>query len=232
MDNAATNADFMYLVGMSRLPLTIPLLVLAACGSPLDSAPAAAPPTSSPMPANQLDARFITAIDSAGRAFHQWGRVEEQIEVAIAPCSPPGALGTQAPARVHVSRAPESPHDKKLFYLSANDRAAYTSDRAVEKGFAVVKESFRARALPADQEPRGLGVPSIAAIHVGGRWWTPGEPSGLFVMTKVGDIDGTDAGWIYGTIVDGRVTSAGRVASCAGCHEGATHERLFGLPSP
>ncbi|MBA3541386.1 MAG: hypothetical protein H0T79_17370 [Deltaproteobacteria bacterium] len=50
-------------------------------------------------------------------------------------------------------------------------------------------------------------------------------------MTKVATTpaDGTDAGWIYGTIVGGEVTSAGRVASCMGCHESASHERLFGL---
>ena len=41
--------------------------------------------------------------------------------------------------------------------------------------------------------------------------------------------DGTDAGWIYGTIVDGKVNTAGTVARCAGCHEHAHHERLFGL---
>jgi hypothetical protein len=27
------------------------------------------------------------------------------------------------------------------------------------------------------------------------------------------------------------VTSAGRVSSCMGCHEVATHERLFGVPT-
>jgi hypothetical protein len=40
------------------------------------------------------------------------------------------------------------------------------------------------------------------------------------------------AGWVYGTVApDGTVTSAGRVASCMGCHTpSAKHERLFGLP--
>ena len=53
-------------------------------------------------------------------------------------------------------------------------------------------------------------------------------------MTKVGAKDGADDGWVYGTVaVDGSVTSAGRVASCMGCHdESATHERLFGLAPP
>jgi hypothetical protein len=69
---------------------------------------------------------------------------------------------------------------------------------------------------------------------VDGHWLATGEPRGLYVMKKLGggDVPGTDAGWIYGTInPDGTVTSAGRVASCMGCHEAATHERLFGLPA-
>jgi hypothetical protein len=41
----------------------------------------------------------------------------------------------------------------------------------------------------------------------------------------------TDEGWVYATITAaGEVTAAGRVASCMGCHEVATHERLFGVP--
>ena len=44
------------------------------------------------------------------------------------------------------------------------------------------------------------------------------------------DAEGSDAGWVYGTVTpDGRVTSAGRVASCMGCHVDAPHERMFGL---
>src|SRR5690606_15988348 len=60
-----------------------------------------------------------------------------------------------------------------------------------------------------------------------------GEQAELFVMAKLGgpELDGTDAGWIYGTLTpDGRtVTSAGRVQRCMDCHEAASHERLFGL---
>ena len=42
----------------------------------------------------------------------------------------------------------------------------------------------------------------------------------------------TDEGWVYATVSPaGQVTSAGRVASCMGCHEtSATHERLYGVP--
>jgi hypothetical protein len=66
-------------------------------------------------------------------------------------------------------------------------------------------------------------------LRVGDHWLTLGAPKGLYVMKKVGAGDGTDAGWIYGTIAQsGEVTSAGRVASCIGCHEDAPHDRLFG----
>ena len=44
-------------------------------------------------------------------------------------------------------------------------------------------------------------------------------------------MEGTDAGWIYGTLTpDGKtVTSAGRVQRCMDCHDVAPHDRLFGL---
>lgn len=58
------------------------------------------------------------------------------------------------------------------------------------------------------------------------------KPSDLFVMTEVAAdaADGTDAGWVYGTLTRaGKVTGAGRLASCIGCHERAPRDRLFGL---
>jgi len=44
-------------------------------------------------------------------------------------------------------------------------------------------------------------------------------------------LDGDGFAVYHATITpDGQVTAAGRVASCMGCHEVATHERLFGVP--
>lgn len=211
----------------ARRLLLLLLLLLAACERDALTPPPTAPPVPAP---SQVDRRFEGAIASAGMDYRQWGRVEEQLEVALVPCSP-GAMGPAPAPRVRISHAPESRHDKKLFYLWASDRVAYTTEQPIAKGFAIVKESFRAIPVPAEQQPTGFRTPSIAAIHVSGKWLSPGEATGLFVITKVGDVDGTDEGWIYGTLVDGAVTSAGRVTSCMGCHEGATHERLFGLPS-
>jgi len=61
----------------------------------------------------------------------------------------------------------------------------------------------------------------------------PDQPAGRFIMFKVDPATpDTDEGWVYATVSPaGIVTSAGRVASCMGCHEtAATHERLFGVP--
>ena len=57
----------------------------------------------------------------------------------------------------------------------------------------------------------------------------------LFVMARPKEalrekFGATDQGWIYATIVDGAVTSSGRVESCMGCHLKAPQGRLFGLP--
>ncbi|MGN6109119.1 MAG: hypothetical protein ACTHU0_28695 [Kofleriaceae bacterium] len=98
-----------------------------------------------------------------------------------------------------------------------------------EAGTGELVEAPPARA----PRPEGLPLePPIQTLQVEGRWLATGAPAGLFVMKKLGDrgLAGSDAGWIYGTVdVDGRVTSAGRVATCMGCHEDAARERLFGL---
>ena len=85
-------------------------------------------------------------------------------------------------------------------------RDPYVTGGPFASGFAIVKQSFAADTR---------------------------APKDLFVIAKVGPQDGTDESWIYGTVaVDGTVTSAGRVASCMGCHDhDAAHERLFGLAS-
>jgi hypothetical protein len=66
-----------------------------------------------------------------------------------------------------------------------------------------------------------------------GRLYHAREKAALFIMFKLDpQTPGTDEGWVYGTVTaDGkRVTSAGRVESCMGCHKDAPHDRLFGLP--
>ena len=53
------------------------------------------------------------------------------------------------------------------------------------------------------------------------------EPAGLFIMFKLDPATPeTDEGWVYATVsTAGQVTSAGRVATCMGCHETQRHAR-------
>jgi hypothetical protein len=156
--------------------------------------------------------QFAQAIREAAAGYQKWGRVDEVPRRAPAPCAAP-TRGDDGNYHVRTSAATEGPHAQKLYYLWASDKQTYLRNGpSFANGFAIVKQSF--------------AMPSAAGAEVG-------EPKDLFVIAKVGGA-GTDEGWIYGTVaVDGTVTSAGRVASCMGCHdEGATHERLFGLAKP
>ncbi len=200
-------------------------------------------------PANPaVDPRFAVAIREAAAPYKTWKRVDEQPRVAPTACAMPRrpSLGY-----IHMSEAAAAPHGKKLYYLWASNSAAYRDpDQPMATGFAIVKESYAA--TPAPAEPGGTVEPTAPPsggasarghaasrdadpplhdkLKVGDAWLTTGAATGLYVMTKVGPGEGTDEGWIYGTITPaGEVSSAGRVASCMGCHERAPHDRLFGL---
>jgi len=182
----------------------IALLVLAACGGP------ARPPAAQPIRgASDLDPRFVDAVRSAGAHYREWARLDDHLRQAPTLCAAP-VMGPSEPT-LRRSAAASGPHGQKLYYLWPSSTAVYTSGAAVPDGFAVVKESF-------------------AAVAAGGAL-TAGDRTDLFVMTKVGAGEGTDLGWVYGTVApDGTVTSAGRVASCMGCHDrDGRHERLFGV---
>ncbi|MDJ0975062.1 MAG: cytochrome P460 family protein [Planctomycetota bacterium] len=89
--------------------------------------------------------------------------------------------------------------------------------------------------------PKGTKVKTETAVvtvaEKDGTRYRPKARSGIFVMLKLDPkTEGTDGGWVYGTLTpDGQtVTSAGRVASCMGCHAKSdeTRDRMFGLPRP
>jgi hypothetical protein len=174
----------------------------------------------------ELDARFVAAVRTAAAAYPAWGRVDEGLRAAPIPCAA-GSI-SPAPSPIRMSAAGSGPHGRKLYYLSASDRDLYLDGAAFPAGFAVVKESFAA--VPVDP-PRPGEYSMKQNLVVDGQWFTRGERRDLFVMTKLADPSGTDAGWIYGTVaVDGTVTGAGRIASCMACHDhDASRERLFGL---
>lgn len=95
-------------------------------------------------------------------------------------------------------------------------------------------ETFRTRA---DIQSRDRMLPFLEKDD---EYYTLGERGPLFIMYRTEkNTLGTDNGWVYGTLTpDGKtVTSAGRVASCMGCHTEAPYPkepkgegRLFGLP--
>ena len=202
------------------------LVALAGCNSDLRAAPTKPEPAPS-----QVDARFVTAIRAAAKPYQTWGRVDERPNIAPMMCDMPRPEHYGSKGQVRMSEAEESPHGKKLYYLWASDRAAYLKTE-VAAGFTIVKESFAAVPSKRAANPppeKMLESPLHDTVELAGKRLTTGAAKGLYVMTKVGG-EGTDDGWIYGTITSaGVVTSAGRVATCMGCHEDAPHGRLFGL---
>ena len=193
------------------------------------------------------DARHVDAIRTAATAYKAWRRVDERPNLAPILCRSPLPSDYGAPSHVRMSAADDAPHGRKLYYLWASDKKLYIDSKStLPVGFTIVKESFDAvaskapHAAPsqAPDEQRDLrqvigDLPPIDSMVTDkGERLTTGKRKDLYIMTKVGDQPGSDAGWIYGTVApDGTVTSAGRVANCMGCHvESATHERLFGLP--
>lgn len=196
------------------------------------------------------DARHVDAIRTAATAYKQWHRVDERPNLAPTLCRSPLPSDYGAPSHVRMSAADDAPHGRKLYYLWASNKKLYLDNKStLPVGFTIVKESFDAvaskspQAAPSQARPSQAPDEPLDLDHLGTRrpidWMitdkgerlTTGKPKDLYIMTKVGDQDGSDAGWIYGTVApDGTVTSAGRVANCMGCHvESATHERLFGL---
>jgi len=231
------------------------ILVLAGCGGGMESKPEPPPAADPPADHAVLEGRFVEPLRDAARAYLAWGRVDQRPNIAPGKCAMPTRRDYGSTGDVHLSGAGDgSPHGKKLYYLYAKDRDGYLAmdrapDAALPIGATVVKESFAPRVATkaevdaitltdADVERRYFSddpAPGQGYVETDGAYLVPDGPLGLYIMTKVGDADepGTDAGWIYGTITpDGAVTSAGRVASCMGCHvDQAPYERLFGVVS-
>lgn len=110
----------------------------------------------------------------------------------------------------------------------------------------VVKEAW----TPIRSEDHAANCPNtgmhyLVPVMANGVQYKACQPASLFVIYRVpdgADTEGTDDGWVYGTVQDdGRVpgapgesrpapvvTSAGRVASCMRCHARAPMGRLFG----
>lgn len=235
--------------------LCVLLLALAACGA--DAPQAEEPPavrefsgSPSPIDFNELqqnptfkddeeparafvnDERFHRALLDAVRNYAKdYGNLDDIMRWA------PGLCRRPPPARIRESTSEdEGTHGKKLYWLYAKDRDAYLKvgkGASQPVGQVLVKEAFVAKPGRGDGDPQQDGWrPLTPIVERDGKPFHAGEKQGLYVLLKLDPkTEGSDAGWVYGTLTaDGKtVTSAGRVASCMGCHTENTTDRMFGL---
>ncbi|KYF71276.1 hypothetical protein BE17_31890 [Sorangium cellulosum] len=211
----------------------------SSSASAAPSAPAA--PSATPAAAAEIDARFVPLIASAFRDYKAWGRVDDELRWAPWLCRLP------LPGRTRMSDAEDGGHARKLYSVFARNHDAYPlvqTEAPVSQpvGQVLVKESYhpelvdKAPEFPSHQ-PLPSSDPSRPSDHFdpyvrdGDRTYRATRFAGAYVVLKVApETPGTDAGWVYGTVTpEGEVTSAGRVASCMGCHVSARHERVFGI---
>jgi len=139
--------------------------------------------------------------------------------------------------RVEMSASGDAEtHGSKLYVLYARDVEGYkklTGDRAAGSSTdqVIVKETW----LPVQAEGEGARDARAPRTRVKGNdgvEYMAGEKGPVFVMLRTGGTEAwEDAGWVYATLTaDGsRVTGAGRMASCMGCHAEAGEGRLFGM---
>jgi len=185
-----------------------------------------------------LDPRFVAELRKVFAGYKAWGRVDDELRWAPFLCRLP------EPGKPRMSAAAaDSGHAKKLYSLFAREHADYvalaTDPAHVAKGEqAVVKESYIPELVTDGSAPSQLfGGPSTPGddhfspyLTQDGKVYRASKIAGLYVILELPPTTpGTDEGFVYGTLSpDGEVTSAGRVASCMGCHLAAKHRRLFG----
>jgi hypothetical protein len=182
------------------------------------------------------DVPFQAETLAIAATYLSWGRVDDELRWAPTLCRQP----LPGIARASNSDDPTT-HGQKLYSVFAKNWASYPN--GPHDGQAVVKQSWKIEAV-ADVDggfkPGALPAPNDDGDHFypyakgpDGTIYRAAEPAGLFIMFKLDPATpGTDEGWVYATVSPaGQVTSAGREATCMGCHEiSATHERLFGVP--
>lgn len=197
--------------------------------------------------AGELDARFVADVQQAFAEYKAWGRVDDEMRWAPFLCRMP------QPGRPTMSAAEgEGGHARKLYSLFARDHEAYVSlgnpDAPRTRPSSpqiVAKESYLPElvASPGKEQDPNAGSALSSAGPEGDHFhpYARGEDGQVyrastlvgvyFVIEKPGELLGTDDGFVYGTVTPaGEVTSAGRVASCMGCHAQAKHGKLFGSP--
>jgi hypothetical protein len=210
--------------------------------------PAAASASASPAaPTSEIDARFEKDLAQVFAEYKAWGRVDDELRWAPWLCRMP------MPAAPHMSGAEDGGHAQKLYSVFARDHRAYVSNGAPAEhpeqkvAQAVVKESYLPEVISEAEMQRvameeGERRSSTRLLQIDhfrsytrgkdGKFYRAAKLVGLYViLEKPSDTEGTDKGFVYATLMpNGEVTSAGRVASCMGCHVQAKHGRLFGTP--
>ena len=205
--------------------------------------PGARPPAvdlAEPAPlGDALDERFASELKTVFATYKAWGRVDDELRWAPFLCRLP------EPGRPAMSAAKEGGHARKLFSLFAKDRGAYVGAHLPDAGppssvgQVVVKESYVPEVLQRDQ-PAGTSARTGTfdfrlgeadhfnpIVTENGITYRASTLAGVYVMLRKNpSTPGTDDGWVYGTLrPNGELTSAGRVASCMGCH--TTKPRRF-----
>lgn len=203
-------------------------------------------------PADAVDPSFVPLMEAAYARHAGWGRVDDELRWSPFLCRMP------MPATPHMSRAEEGGHARKLYSLFARRRDRYVgvgppgpgARLEIDAGAAapepfvgqvVVKASYVPERVAPD-----AGVSADAfTVQMGfdgdgdhfhpvtvhdGVTYRAGAVAGYYVVAEVPKgTPGSDDGFVYGTLTaNGQVTSAGRVASCMGCHVEAKNGRLFG----
>jgi hypothetical protein len=181
-----------------------------------------------------LNPAFVTQTLAIASDYLGWGRVDDELRWAPFLCRQP------LPGITRLSESNDATtHGQKLYSVFAKFHDAYPD--GPQDGQAVVKQSWTAEPVSgadAAFTPQSYRSPPDAGDHfypyakADGGVYRAAAPAGLFIMFRLDPSTAdTDEGWVYATVSPaGEVTSAGQVASCMGCHEAATHERLFGVP--
>lgn len=197
--------------------------------------------------------------------YKNWRRVSDSAAFAPTMCRMPPTIGAQRSSATPTTPHGEKLYylfakiDAEYPFLQyagwwspEGDIAKEATSRKQPVGQVIVKQSFQAipatkaqadAALTDEDRAKHYDVaPSFAVKYDDNN--TPqfakiGDPTGLFVMLKVGGPTNasptaaapadTDQGWVYATISPaGDITAVGRVASCMECHKSASYDRLFG----
>jgi len=177
---------------------------------------------------------FATQALAIAAEYTSYGRVDDELRWAPFLCRIP------LPGITRPSKAGDgTPHGQKLYSVFAKNHAAYPEGPQTDQ--VVVKQSWTAQLVDtpdAGFAPAEAHFAPDAGDHFygyakgdGGVYRAAGF-AGLYIMFRLAPgTPGTDQGWVYATVTaDEQVTAAGAVPSCMGCHESATHERLFGVP--